>query len=29
VEQPIVQILVVVANIHMRPMKTEVEKGFV
>ena len=27
-EQPLVQILVVVANIQMRTLKTEVEKGF-
>jgi hypothetical protein len=27
VEQPLVQILVVVANIRMRTLKTEVEKG--
>ena len=27
VEQPLVQILVVVANIQMRTLKTEVEKG--
>ena len=26
-KQPLVQILVLVANIHMRTMKTEVEKG--
>ena len=26
-EQPLVQILVVVANIQMRTLKTEVEKG--
>jgi len=28
VKQPLVQILVVVANIQMRTLKTEVEKGF-
>ena len=28
VEQPLVQILVVVANIQMRTLKAEVEKGF-
>jgi hypothetical protein len=27
VELPVVQILVVVANIQVRPLKTEVEKG--
>ena len=27
-KQPLVQILVVVANIQMRTLKTEVEKGF-
>jgi hypothetical protein len=27
VKQPLVQILVVVANIQMRTLKTEVEKG--
>jgi hypothetical protein len=27
VEPPVVQILVVVANIQVRPLKTEVEKG--
>ena len=27
-EQPLVQILVVVANIQMRTLKAEVEKGF-
>jgi hypothetical protein len=27
VERPLVQILVVVANIQMRTLKTEVEKG--
>ena len=27
-EQPLVQILVLVANIQMKTLKTEVEKGF-